>query len=103
MRIIIVGMGIQGTKRKKYLGKDFIYSVDKIKDSDFKSVYDVPLEDFDAAFICLPENEKFKVIKYCIKNKKHILVEKPILFKDTKSFLMLQKIARQKKVVCYTA
>ena len=103
MRIIIVGMGIQGIKRKKYLGKDFIYSVDKIKDSDFKSVYDVPLEDFDAAFICLPENEKFKVIKYCIKNKKHILVEKPILFKDTKSFLMLQKIAKQNKVVCYTA
>ena len=56
MKIIIVGMGIQGNKRKKYLGRDFIYSVDKNKDSDFNSIYEVPLQDYDAAFICLPEN-----------------------------------------------
>ena len=103
MKIIIIGMGVQGIKRKKYLGKDFIYSIDKNKISDFKSVYEVPLKDFDAAFICLPENEKFKVMRYCIENKKHILVEKPIFLKNKKSFLMLEKIARQNKVVCYTA
>jgi len=103
MKIIIVGMGIQGNKRKKYLGRDFIYSVDKNKDSDFNSIYEVPLQDYDAAFICLPENEKFKVMKYFIENKKHILVEKPVFLRDNKSFLMLQKIARKNKVVCYTA
>jgi predicted dehydrogenase len=96
-------MGIQGIKRKKYLGNDFIYSVDKFKSADFKSISDVPLKDYDAVFICLPDDEKFKVVKYCIENKKHILIEKPIFFKDLKNFSRLQKMARQNKVVCYTA
>ena len=82
---------------------DFIYSVDKFKPANFKSILDVPLKDYDAAFICLPDDEKFKVVKYCIENKKHILIEKPIYFKDLKSFSKLQKLARQNKVVCYTA
>tara|TARA_B100001123_G_scaffold319984_1_gene358793 strand:+ start:845 stop:1741 length:897 start_codon:yes stop_codon:yes gene_type:complete len=103
MRIVIIGMGIQGIKRKRYLGNDFIYSVDKFKPANFKSILDVPLKDYDAAFICLPDDEKFKVVKYCIENKKHILIEKPIYFKDLKSFSKLQKLARQNKVVCYTA
>ena len=48
------------------------YSVDKFKSADFKSISDVPLKDYDAVFICLPDDKKFKVIKYCIKNEKHI-------------------------------
>ena len=59
MRIVIIGMGIQGIKRKRYLGNDFIYSVDKFKPANFKSISDVPLKDYDAAFICLPDDEKF--------------------------------------------
>ena len=37
MKAIIVGMGVQGNKRKKFLGKDFIYSVDKFKSLSFFS------------------------------------------------------------------
>ncbi len=103
MKTIIVGMGIQGVKRKKFLGKDFIYSVDKFKKSDFKNIYKVPLKDYDAALICLPDEEKYKIIDYCIKNKKHILVEKPLVLKNLKNFSKLQKKARANNVVCYTA
>ena len=39
MRIVIVGMGVQGQKRKKIIGKDFKYSVDKFKTANFKSIY----------------------------------------------------------------
>ena len=39
MRVIIIGMGIQGKKRKKFLGREFVYSVDKFKPADFKSIY----------------------------------------------------------------
>ena len=42
MRIIIVGMGVQGQKRKKILSADFKYSVDKFKTANFKSIYEVP-------------------------------------------------------------
>jgi hypothetical protein len=40
MKAIVVGMGVQGEKRKKYLGKDFIFSVDKFKNADYESIFD---------------------------------------------------------------
>ena len=43
MRIIIVGMGVQGQKRKKILSADFKYSVDKFKTANFKSIYDLQI------------------------------------------------------------
>ena len=103
MKAIIVGMGIQGNKRKKFLGKNFIYSVDKFVKADFKSIYSVPLDKFDTVFACVPDNEKFKIANYCINNKKHILLEKPFLLKNKKNFSNLEKKARKEKVVCYTA
>ena len=62
MKAIIVGMGVQGNKRKKFLGKDFIFSVDKFEKADFKSIYEVPLNKFDTAFVCVPDNEKLKIL-----------------------------------------
>ena len=103
MRAIIVGMGVQGKKRKKYLGKDLIYTVDKFKRADFRFIKEVPLDEFDTVFACVPDQEKVKIVSYCIKNKKNVLVEKPFIVKDNKILLNLEKLARKKKVVCYTA
>ena len=79
MRAVVVGMGVQGKKRKSILGKEFVYSVDKFIKSDFKNLSDVPKKHYDTVFACVPDKEKIKIIKYCIENKKHILIEKPIL------------------------
>ena len=103
MKAIVVGMGVQGAKRKKYLGKDYIFSVDKFKSADYKSILDVPLKTYDTAFLCVPENEKIDLIKYCIKNKKHILVEKPLLIKSNKLLIKLEKQAKKNKVILYAA
>tara|TARA_B100000029_G_scaffold463033_1_gene496033 strand:+ start:3759 stop:4661 length:903 start_codon:yes stop_codon:yes gene_type:complete len=103
MKTVIVGMGVQGNKRKKFLGKDFLYSVDKYKKAHFKTIYDVPLNEFDAALICLPDREKLKIINYCIRHKKHVLVEKPLIIKKLKVFNDLEKKAKKNKVVCYVA
>ena len=103
MRTIIVGMGVQGEKRKKFLGKDYKYSIDKFKKADFKTIYQVPLDDYDAVLVCVPENEKLKIINYSIKNKKHVLIEKPFLVKKNKILKNIEKIAQKNKVVCYTA
>ena len=103
MKAIVVGMGVQGKKRKHILGKDFIYSVDKFKKADFKSIYEVPLDKFDTVFACIPDKEKLNIVNYCIKNKKNILLEKPFLLKKNNIFYSLQKLARKKKVICNTA
>ena len=103
MKVTVVGMGVQGEKRKKYLGKDYIFSVDKYKSADYKSILDVPLKAYDTAFLCVPDSEKIDLIKYCIKNKKHILVEKPLLIKSSKLLIELEKQAKKNKVILYTA
>ena len=43
MKAIVVGMGVQGEKRKKILGDNFVYSVDKFK-ADFKKINQIPLK-----------------------------------------------------------
>ena len=54
MKVLIVGLGVQGKKRLKILGKKCIGTVDKInKEANFKSIYDVNLNTFDTAFICV--------------------------------------------------
>ena len=103
MKTIIVGMGVQGQKRKKFLGKDFVYSVDKFKRADFRSIYQVPLNKFDTVFLCVPDHEKLKIINYCINHKKHVLLEKPFIVNNSKILINLEKRARKRKVVCYTA
>ena len=55
MKVVIVGMGIQGLKRKKILGKNFCYSVDSAKKANFKSVKAVPMKNYDTVFICVPD------------------------------------------------
>ena len=66
MKAIIVCMGVQGNKWKKFLGKDFIYSVDKFKKANFKSIYQVPLDKFDTVFACVPDKQKLEIVNYCI-------------------------------------
>ena len=57
MRVVIVGMGVQGLKRKRMLGKDFKYSVDKFKRADYRFIDQVPLKEYDAVI------EKLETVK----------------------------------------
>ena len=82
MKILIVGLGVQGLKRKKLLNDHKVLTVDKVnKKADFKNIKDVPKNNYDAVFLCTPDKVKYSLLKYCIKNRKHILVEKPLWFK----------------------
>ncbi len=105
MKIIIVGLGVQGNKRKKILNKkDYVASVDPINSkANYKFLSQVPLKDYDSCFLCVPDKEKRKLIDYCIKNKKHILVEKPLLFKNIKEINDIEKKANKNNVLIYTA
>ena len=75
MKTLILGLGVQGRKRKVFCKKDFVGFVDPINDlADWKDISEVPLNIYDAVLACVPDLEKI-IFKYCIKNKKHILIE----------------------------
>ena len=103
MKAVIVGIGVQGKKRKKILGKEFKYSVDKFKDADYKSINQVPLNEYNTVFVCVPDKEKLKIVEYCIENKKNILIEKPFLIPNIKTKEYIKKKIKKNKITCYTA
>ena len=104
MKVIIVGLGIQGKKRIKYLGNNLIATIDPYnKEADFSKIEDVPLNIFDTVFICTPDKPKFALISYFLKNKKHVLVEKPLWSDELKKINKLEKLAIKKKVTLYVA
>lgn len=46
MRVIVVGLGIQGKKRQHHAGSDYVCSVDPVKpEADYQSIEQVPLAD----------------------------------------------------------
>lgn len=104
MRIVIVGLGVQGKKRFEIVKPDVIAVVDPVKpEATHKSLIDVPIDSFDAAFICTPEEQKLSLLEYLLNKKKHVLVEKPLLVADNEILKRLKTLAEKHNVACYTA
>lgn len=104
MRIIVVGLGVQGQKRRKHAGNDYVASVDPVNpEADFKSAYDVPLNSYDGVLACVPDEPKVELLTYFLNHGKHVLVEKPLWADNDESIVALEGIAQEKGVVCYTA
>lgn len=103
-RIVIIGYGVQGKKRKIYASNHLVSIIDPIAiEADIKSIKEISLKEFDAALICTGDKEKLEIIEYLIKNKKHVLVEKPLLSNSTKYLSRLLNLSKQNNVICYTA
>lgn len=104
MRIIVVGLGVQGYKRKKFAGSDYVCSVDPVnEEADYKDIRDVPLETYDAALCCIPDDPKNEVLTYFLEHKKHVLVEKPLWVPQLADIKKLEQLAQDNAVVLYTA
>jgi predicted dehydrogenase len=104
LKVIIAGMGVQGAKRLRIAGDDAVATVDPfLETADYKTVQDVPLESFDAALCCVPDDPKQELIDYLLENGKHVLVEKPLPTKNRPQLERLAEKARSKGLVCYTA
>jgi len=104
MRVIVVGLGVQGNKRLAVAGKEAVATVDPVNsEANYKSLQDIPLASYDAALVCTPDETKIELLTYLLGNGKHLLVEKPLLAKDNVELEKLAAIAREKRVVCYTA
>jgi predicted dehydrogenase len=104
MKVIVVGFGIQGKKRAKFAGRDLVAIVDPvIPDANFKSLEQVPLAAYDAALVCTPDTAKPKLLTHLLANRKHVLVEKPLLGEPGCSLEQLKELAERNNTVCYTA
>lgn len=104
MRAIVVGLGVQGYKRRKFAGADFVAAVDPVNpEAQYKRVEDVPLASYDAALACIPDEPKAEILTYLLGNAKHVLIEKPLWAVTDSKIRELEALARSKGAVCYTA
>jgi scyllo-inositol 2-dehydrogenase (NADP+) len=104
MRVIVVGLGVQGKKRLKVAKEDVVCTVDPfVGSSDYKNLYDVPLSSYDSAMLCIQDDLKIEFITYLLKNKKNILVEKPIFSESEEEIAKIIDLANKSNVSCYTA
>jgi scyllo-inositol 2-dehydrogenase (NADP+) len=104
MRVVVAGLGVQGHKRRRVAGGDFVAAVDPVNmEARYRSIGEVPLADYDATLACIPDEPKIELLTYCLENKKHVLVEKPLWARDEREIAALEALAHKNGVVCYTA
>ena len=103
MRVAVVGLGVQGRKRRAIAGKHVVAVIDPVASGvDFQRIEEVPLESYDVACVCVPDQEKFAILRHLLTNGKHALVEKPLLG-SASQLRELIELARAHRVSCYTA
>lgn len=104
MRVIIVGLGVQGQKRKEVAGRDVVAVVDPDKDgATHKTLVEVPPDSYDAALVCTPDDIKIDLLSSLLAAGKHVLVEKPLIGRSPEDLPRLSRLCDQFGVTCYTA
>jgi scyllo-inositol 2-dehydrogenase (NADP+) len=104
LRVIVIGLGVQGQKRRLVAGPDCVAAIDiRHPDAAFRDFRSVPLDAFDAALVCVPDSAKLMILDYLIGHGKHVLVEKPLIAEEESTLLRLERAAREQQAVCYVA
>lgn len=104
MSVVVVGLGVQGRKRLAIAGRDVVATVDPvIPEAQYRTIDEVPLDVFDAALVCTPDDAKVEMVAYLLGNGKHVLVEKPLVAPDDTMLENLVSICAKTGAVCYTA
>ena len=104
MRVVVAGLGVQGQKRRRVAGRDFVAAVDPVNsEAEYRRIEDVPLDSYDAALVCIPDEPKVAVLDYLLSRGKHVLVEKPLWAEHDREIERLAALARKNRAVCYTA
>lgn len=104
MRVIVVGLGVQGHKRMAAAGEDVVATVDPFNvEAKYQRVQDVPLDAYDAALLCIPDEPKLELVTFLLSHRKHLLVEKPLFAVNSAALGQVKLLAEQARTVCYTA
>lgn len=102
MASLIIGYGVQGKKRIKYLKDKSIILDNKNKLSDFNSISQINLKKITHAYVCTPESYKFFYIKKLLQNNIKVLIEKPLSL-TKKQFREISSLIKKNSVCLYTA
>jgi scyllo-inositol 2-dehydrogenase (NADP+) len=103
MRVVVAGLGVQGHKRRRFAGADFVTEVDpRNTEAKHRGIEEVPVGSYDAALLCVPDEAKLALLDYLIANRKHALVEKPLVGSDP-DLARIEAAARSAGVLVYTA
>jgi len=63
--VVVVGLGVQGRKRLAIAGRDVVATVDPvIPEAQYRTIDEVPLDVFDAALVCTPDDAKVEMVAY---------------------------------------
>jgi len=104
MRVVVVGLGVQGHKRRQIANADFVAAVDPVNgEAEYQTIQDVPLERYDAALVCTPDAPKIALLRYLFKHGKHALIEKPLHAESEAELTEIETLARGTGAACYTA
>ena len=97
-------MGVQGPKRVASAGADIVATVDKfVEHADFSDIQEVPLDAFDSAILCVPDNKKPDILRYLLRNGKNVLVEKPFVVSPAEKIEDYEALAKKTGAFCMTA
>lgn len=103
MRIAVVGLGVQGRKRRAIAGDQVVAVVDPVAEgADHKTIEEVALDSYDAACVCVPDEAKLPILRHLLAHGKHALVEKPLLG-SADEMRELIALGRANRATCYTA
>lgn len=104
MRIVVVGLGVQGNKRFLQAKDSVVATVDPISPkADYKFLQEVSVQMYDAVILSIPDEYKYELIKFALENKKHVMVEKPLALNPINKYAELEQIANSNNSLLYTA
>lgn len=104
MRTVVVGLGVQGRKRVRVAGDDVVATVDPVAEgATHRSLQEVPVDDYEAALLCVPDEPKPELLRTLVAAGKHVLVEKPLVAAGGIDLDQLERDARDSGAVVYAA
>jgi len=104
LKVIVVGLGVQGAKRRAVAKDEFVAAVDTVNpEAQYRRLQDVPDDQYEAALVCTPDQPKLELLEHLLSRGKHVLVEKPLWAARDEDIERLGELARQRRAVCYTA
>ena len=97
-------MGFKARSATRIAGEEAVGIVDPVApEADWRDIRDVPLQNYDAVLVCIPDEPKVEILRYLLGNGKHVLVEKPLHAETDAELAELERLARSSGAVCYTA
>jgi predicted dehydrogenase len=104
MRVVVIGLGVQGRKRRAIAGAEVVATVDPVVSvADCRRIEDIAADSYDAALVCTPDDAKIDLLRMLLDRGKHVLVEKPLLAASPAALAELAALARARRAVCYVA